>query len=142
MKAIEIIVPGQPIQQGSMQAFTDRAGHARMRHAKGDKLIAYRNLIRAYANEKTNTISEGVVCLAITFCFQRPKNHFTAKGAKSKHWTLAKTTAPDLDKLIRAVGDALTGIVYRDDSQIVEIQAKKMYSEKPETRITILKGDD
>lgn len=32
---------------------------------------------------------------------------------------------PDLDNLVKAVKDAMTGVVYRDDSQIVELLAKK-----------------
>ena len=34
---------------------------------------------------------------------------------------------PDTDKLIRAIGDSLTGIVVRDDSRFVILQARKMY---------------
>jgi Holliday junction resolvase RusA-like endonuclease len=37
------------------------------------------------------------------------------------------TVAPDLDKLSRAVLDALTGILYRDDSQVIELRASKTY---------------
>jgi crossover junction endodeoxyribonuclease RusA len=34
---------------------------------------------------------------------------------------------PDLDKLIRAVLDALTQVIFADDSQVVEIRATKDY---------------
>ena len=34
---------------------------------------------------------------------------------------------PDLDKLIRAVLDGLTGVAYVDDSQVILIQATKTY---------------
>ena len=37
------------------------------------------------------------------------------------------TVAPDLDKLVRAVLDALTGICYLDDSQVTDIRASKVY---------------
>jgi crossover junction endodeoxyribonuclease RusA len=36
---------------------------------------------------------------------------------------------PDLDKLIRAVGDSLSGLVYVDDSRIVSINAHKRYAD-------------
>jgi crossover junction endodeoxyribonuclease RusA len=36
---------------------------------------------------------------------------------------------PDLDKLIRAVGDSLSGLVYVDDSRIVSISAQKRYAD-------------
>jgi Holliday junction resolvase RusA-like endonuclease len=36
---------------------------------------------------------------------------------------------PDLDKLIRAVGDSLSGLVYVDDSRIIAISAQKRYAD-------------
>ena len=41
------------------------------------------------------------------------------------------SVAPDLDKLIRGVLDALTAVVYRDDSQVTRITAQKVYGERP-----------
>lgn len=42
----------------------------------------------------------------------------------ARPWPSSK---PDLDKLIRAIGDALTGTVLQDDSRIVAVQAWKEY---------------
>jgi Holliday junction resolvase RusA-like endonuclease len=36
---------------------------------------------------------------------------------------------PDLDKLIRGVGDALTGVLYDDDSQVIRCLAWKTYAD-------------
>jgi Holliday junction resolvase RusA-like endonuclease len=36
---------------------------------------------------------------------------------------------PDLDKLIRSVGDSLSGTVIRDDSRIIAIHAQKLYAD-------------
>ena len=47
------------------------------------------------------------------------------------------TVPPDLDKLIRAVLDSLSGIAYIDDSQVVEIIARKSYAEEPGLDISI-----
>jgi Holliday junction resolvase RusA-like endonuclease len=46
--------------------------------------------------------------------------------------------SPDLDKLIRAVGDSLTdsGVVI-DDSRIVRISARKLYAEGIQPGATI-----
>jgi Holliday junction resolvase RusA-like endonuclease len=72
----------------------------------------------------------GPLFLAVTFFFPRPKNHFGSgrnsdvlkPSAPTFH-----TAKPDCDKLIRAIGDSLTGIVCRDDSQIAVVMAYKMY---------------
>lgn len=39
---------------------------------------------------------------------------------------------PDLDKLTRAIADALTGTFYEDDAQIVDLVVHKRYAETPE----------
>jgi Holliday junction resolvase RusA-like endonuclease len=38
-----------------------------------------------------------------------------------------KTTKPDVDKLMRAVFDALSGVVFEDDAQVVEGSFKKAF---------------
>lgn len=70
------------------------------------------------SNEYAAPLS-GPVSLIVEFYLPRPA------AAKKR---LYPTTRPDLDKLVRAVGDALKGIAYVDDSQIVEKQARKRYA--------------
>lgn len=50
---------------------------------------------------------------------QRPRHH------------LFPVAKPDLDKLSRAVLDALTGVVYHDDAQVVSMTASKHYASEP-----------
>lgn len=67
--------------------------------------------------------------LTLTFFLARPKHHTGAKGLKAsapRH----VTTKPDLLKLARAVEDAITGVVWVDDSQIVVEKLFKFYGEK------------
>lgn len=42
---------------------------------------------------------------------------------------------PDIDNIAKAVLDALNSVAYRDDIQIVELQIRKQYSEKPRLEI-------
>jgi crossover junction endodeoxyribonuclease RusA len=68
----------------------------------------------------------------ITFTLARPKSHYrTGKstagllraGAPALH-----STRPDLDKLLRSTGDALTAAgVYSDDARIAQLYAVKTY---------------
>jgi len=55
------------------------------------------------------------------FFFLRPKSH-----KKSEHGP--HIVRPDGDKLLRAICDALKGIVYRDDGQITDHIARKRYA--------------
>jgi Holliday junction resolvase RusA-like endonuclease len=47
------------------------------------------------------------------------------------------TGKPDIDNLIKTIGDALNGIMWRDDSQIVMLQARKFYATEPFTVLTV-----
>ena len=72
---------------------------------------------------------EGPVCVALTFKLPRPKS--TPK--KRFHVTVK----PDLDKLIRAAFDAMTGIVFLDDKQVAQVHATKRYSLEPGVQIDV-----
>lgn len=81
----------------------------------------------------------GPVALDVTFFFPRPKSHYrTGKhaGQLKLDAPIHCTTKPDADKLLRAIGDAITGIVVRDDSQIVRIHARKLYG-TPRAIVTV-----
>jgi Holliday junction resolvase RusA-like endonuclease len=60
----------------------------------------------------THTMIEGPVELSAKFYLLRPPS----VPAKKRPWPTSK---PDLDKLLRAVKDAMIGVVYRDDAQVV-----------------------
>jgi Holliday junction resolvase RusA-like endonuclease len=63
-------------------------------------------------------------------------NFYMSKPASVKR--SLPSVAPDLDKLIRSVGDALAiGGVYADDSRIVRISARKLYAQGIEPGATI-----
>lgn len=84
----------------------------------------------------------GPVMVDVTFWFPRPASHYgTGRNAGTVRATapLVKTSAPDLDKLQRAVGDVLTqsGLLL-DDRLIVEWSARKWWtSQVPQAVVTI-----
>ncbi|MFA5195572.1 MAG: RusA family crossover junction endodeoxyribonuclease [Bacteroidales bacterium] len=78
--------------------------------------------------------------LELNFYMARPKGHYgTGKNSgklkdSAPEW---HTGRPDLDNLQKFVQDALNGVYYRDDATICQVIARKLYSEKPRTEITI-----
>jgi Holliday junction resolvase RusA-like endonuclease len=77
--------------------------------------------------------------LAVTFVFRMPriKGHYRASGELKPNAPMRPTVRPDALKLARAAEDALTGVVWRDDSQIVIEHLEKVYDEKPGCTITV-----
>ncbi len=73
------------------------------------------------------TFNSGVQ-VTLIFKFPRLKAHLNSKGDLRPTAPVFKTTRPDIDKLCRAVLDAITlsGVI-RDDALCFSIEAQKMY---------------
>jgi len=65
----------------------------------------------------------GAIRLFCEFALPVPKSM-----PKSKQGWLPHTTKPDVDKLFRALSDALTGIAWVDDSQVCVSAINKVYA--------------
>lgn len=65
-------------------------------------------------------------------------------GKKAKAQKLANiirpTKRPDMDNVVKMVADALNQVAYKDDTQIVDCQCRKFYSEKPRIEVTIMRA--
>lgn len=82
--------------------------------------------------------ANGPVELRVVFFLTRPKGHYGKKGLLPRA-PKYPDKKPDLDKLARAIGDALTGIIYDDDAMIVSSVTKKLYADGgcPRTEIEV-----
>lgn len=118
---VKIFVPGVPIQQGSKNQFGAESNAA--------KLKPWRAAVTqiAHAQMDGRPVHEGPVWVVVTFDFPRPQAHFRTNGSLKEGAPRYKAGTPDLDKLQRAIGDALTGVVFHDDKQIVRWHAVKGY---------------
>lgn len=118
-------VLGKPVPQGSMRAL----GAGRMVHANNQALMPWRAAVTATAAAAMPLQWDqfGPMWVEATFLLPRPKGHHGANGLKrSAPWW--PTTKPDLDKLARALMDALTAAgAWADDSQVVQLDASKQY---------------
>jgi crossover junction endodeoxyribonuclease RusA len=114
---LTIDVSGDPASQGSHSVINGRivqvnsAKHKRWRNA-----VAFAAL--DLVGPDFELIDEPVE-LSVIFYLPRPKT--TTRDFPA--------VMPDLDKLIRSVGDSLSGTVIRDDSRIIAIHAQKLYAD-------------
>jgi len=115
---IKFVVDAEPRSQGSMTAVYNRKLKvSRVRHANAPALMSWRNLIREAARNAGAVEWENCpIGMHIEFGIRAPLD--TRHGYPK---------APDLDKLVRGVLDALTGICYHDDGQITHLDAKKAW---------------
>lgn len=70
----------------------------------------------------------GPVQLEVAFTMPRPKSHYRANGDIKPSAPAWCPKRPDVDKLLRALCDGMTAAgVWRDDSQVVYVDARKHY---------------
>ena len=144
---ISIFVPGTARTAGSKSAFKNGRGKLHLTHA-GKHSKAWMDKVGWYVLQRVNRMIlwEGPITLKLVFMRDRPKGHYGQGRNAGKLKPSAPpypTTKPDLDKLNRAVGDALTGIVWKDDSQVVNLESSKLYcgpKDRPGVHITINQG--
>lgn len=130
---IKVPIPGVP--QGSHRAFIVKnkqgMNRAVITDTNGNSLYNERIAIKTeYENahgmkyDKTTPIS-----LTVTFAYVKPKS-----ASKKVRY---KVTKPDTDKLVRGVLDSLTDVAYVDDSQVVEIKARKIFADSEYIEIEV-----
>jgi len=117
-------VLGRPAPQGSKKSIGNN------RFVESSKYLpAWRKAVRvaaehAVASEGWQRVS-GPVELEVMFYLERPSSVSVTKRPQP-------IVPPDVDKLLRGVGDALTGVVYDDDSQVIRVLAWKVYADTRE----------
>lgn len=112
-------VHGLPVAQGSSRSYVVNGKPVITTTAKG--LSSWRRLVADVAQRFAPAEPwEGPIRVDLHFGIPRPKS----APKKRRVWPDKR---PDLDKLTRAVFDALTYVVFADDSQVVELSATKDY---------------
>jgi len=131
---VEFFVPGSPVPGGSKRAFPvhgrDGRAHVSVVDDSGPKGQEWRAAIRFAAAAHTPAMRplDGALRLSLWFFVPRPQGHVGKRGLRPSAPTWP-TTKPDVLKLARAVEDACTGILWRDDAQIVDEDLHKLYAD-------------
>ena len=105
-----------------------------------DKTVLYENFIATRYMEAAGDqrFSDGAYIKArIQAFYEIPKSSSKVKKTAMLSGELLPTKKPDIDNIVKAVLDALNEVAYRDDTQVVELQVRKQYSERPRLEICL-----
>lgn len=129
--SVQFRVIGKPAPAGSKRGFV--VGGRVVLTDASKKTKPWQALVQSVALEAMGDTPplEGPISVIFEFTERRPKSHFNSKGELNAEGQRKPfpTKAPDLLKLARGVEDALSGVCYRDDSQIVYEWLYKRYGE-------------
>lgn len=116
---ISLTVYGKPVPQGRPR-FARVGGFVKPYDPQ--KSGSWKDSIKWQAIQQKAPMLVGALAMKLIFCLDKPKS--------TPRKVLYPAKKPDLDNFIKAVEDALEGVCYKNDSQIVQIQAIKAYCAK------------
>ncbi|WP_077325749.1 RusA family crossover junction endodeoxyribonuclease [Virgibacillus siamensis] len=133
---IKFTIPGDCVAQGRPRA---------VRMGKGIRLYDpktsrdYKTYVARIAQEYApKEPIETTLFVNLVIYRQIPKSTSKKKREQMLSGEIRPTVKPDIDNLSKGILDSLNGIIYKDDSQIVELNATKYYSDSPRAEIEII----
>lgn len=128
-------IPGEPTGKGRPRVV--RRGGAT--HAfTPEKTATYENLVRLrFIEAGGKMFKDAQLRVAVTAHYMIPKSVSNTRCEAMLRGVIRPTKKPDCDNIAKVVCDALNGVAYRDDAQIVHLAVSKWYDDEPSVTVEI-----
>ena len=132
---IQFTIPGTPVAKARPRV--TRSGHAYTPKKTADyerrvKICVMQLMAVQHLRPTTEAIR-----LYVQAFFPIPSSWSLSKKKNAIEGVLKPVSRPDLDNLVKSIQDALNGVAYKDDSQIIELIGGKHYSYEPRVEVTV-----
>ena len=141
---IHFHIPGQPVGKGrpiAGKAFGSRFTTLRT----PAKTVSYESTVALFAAQAMagRPLLTGPVNLQMRVDFAIPASWSQKKQRAAEAGLILPTVKPDADNILKALCDAINGVVWKDDVQVVDLTLKKRYSVQPgvAVRIDLVEGE-
>lgn len=104
------------------------------------KTVEYENLVKLeYQRQCKGAFFDRYVPIDIRIIayFGIPSNASKKKRQEMLDGYIRPCKKPDADNVLKSIADSLNGVAYHDDSQIVDCQVRKFYSDRPRVVVKI-----
>ena len=129
---VSLTILGNPV--GKQRARVCRTGHAYTPlHTVNYEALVKQTFAAKYPDFVPMS-GPARITLSIFLVPSKETHRKLGKGSK-----LYPTIKPDISNVLKIIGDALNGLAYVDDKQIVWVEVVKAYSEKP--RVEVIVGE-
>ncbi|HCW79850.1 MAG TPA: RusA family crossover junction endodeoxyribonuclease [Ruminococcaceae bacterium] len=138
MNMINFTIPGPP--QGKARPKVVRIKTGASVTYTPDKTVRYEELTRSRWQAAANGFKfadDAQIAVAITARYPIPKSKSKRVKAAMLAGSIKPAKKPDCDNIVKIICDALNGIAYRDDAQIVQVQMAKEYAGEPRTGVRL-----
>lgn len=134
---IEIIIPGLTPVAWSRAGILVRQGKPRLFTRPSTR--SYKDTLALFAASAMGSSPplQGPLSMICRFSLPIPESWTRLKRNEAESGDLLPTGRPDIDNYVKAVADALNGIAWTDDAQVVEMRASKRYAPEPGVYVRI-----
>jgi Holliday junction resolvase RusA-like endonuclease len=136
---IHLIIPGDPVAQARAR-FSTRNGYLRAYDPKSS--ANYKKYIITIANQINCKPMDGALVMKVDIFRSIPKSWPKKKQEQALAGIVKPIIKPDCSNYLKGIEDALNGIAYHDDSQLVLVHVTKRYAAEPRAEIRIWSDDD
>ena len=137
MKKVKFTVPGEPKGKGRPRVVS-RNGFSKAYTPKDT--VLYENLVKIEYDAQTGRYrfpDDAMLDMRILAFYSIPKSTSKKKRSAMAQGLLRPTKKPDMDNVVKIIADSLNQVAYKDDTQIVDCQCRKFYSEEPRVEVVI-----
>jgi Holliday junction resolvase RusA-like endonuclease len=132
---IEFTVYGTPVAQGRPR-FSSHGGFTRAYDPKKSK--DFKKYVQLVASEqRPPSLLEGPLQLEVKVYKPSLKSFSKKKKVAAENGELRPITKPDIDNYVKGIKDACNQILWKDDSQVVDLHVSKWYSETPRIEVMV-----
>ena len=127
---IKFTIEGEPVGKG-------RPRHGKYKTYTPAKTKSVENNIACFYKVNVGHYYEGYVRLKLDLYYSIAKSDSKKKKMMKLNNELRPNKKPDIDNVVKLVADALNEVAYKDDTQIIELECRKFYSDIPRMDITL-----
>lgn len=128
---IKLTIPGQPCAKG-------RPRLGKFGTYTPAKTVNYETLVKElYIMQNHRQQLNGALRMWVVAYFQIPQSKSKKVKEAMLKGDIRPTSKPDWDNIGKIISDALNGLAYHDDSQIVRATVEKWYSDNPRVEIKL-----
>ncbi len=133
---IEFTIPGAPVPKGRPR-FARRG--AFVTTYSPEKTVSYESLVKFMASQAMKGIPpiKEAVAVEVWLFVTPPASWSKKKTEQALHQYIQPTSKPDIDNVVKGLFDAMNGIVFADDKQVVRLTVEKLYSDIARARVTV-----
>ena len=131
-RSYTVTIPGEPVSKGRPRM--TKRGHT----YTPKRTVDYERMVQTlFHAEHGSPILKGPIMIQLDLYFGIPKSRSKAVRKRMQQGLERPCKRPDIDNCMKSVSDALNGIAYKDDSQIVAAVTQKFWADEPRAVVTI-----